>query len=176
MMFNKFIKYFFLIIFLFISNEAYSIEKIVHINISYIMNNSLAGKSIKKQIEDQNKKNITNFNKEEENLRKKKTKLTSQKNILNAEDYKKKVEEFKVEIKTFNTNKQKSINELNNKKINSQKTLIDNLIPILTSYSKENSISYILRKESLLIGKTELDITGVILKTLDTKIKKIELK
>ena len=48
-----------------------------------------------------------------------------------------------------------------------------NLQPILTEYSKENSISMILRKENLLIGKTELDITKGILELFNKKVKNI---
>lgn len=47
---------------------------------------------------------------------------------------------------------------------------------ILEEYSKENSISMILRKENLLIAKNSLDITKGILDLFDKKIKEIIIK
>ena len=48
--------------------------------------------------------------------------------------------------------------------------------PILAEYSTKNNISLIVDKKSIVIGKTELDITKNILDLLNSKIKKIELK
>ena len=47
------------------------------------------------------------------------------------------------------------------------------LTPILESYAKENSISIILKKENILIGKTNLDISQNILEIFKKKVKKI---
>ena len=60
----------------------------------------------------------------------------------------------------------KEKNKLNNK-------LLDLLNPILTTYSKENSISIIIEKRNIIIGKTDLDITEEIVNILDKKIKKL---
>ena len=60
--------------------------------------------------------------------------------------------------------------------MNSQKILINKLTPILADYSQKNSISYILPKQNVIIGKKELDITKVILELLNTEIKNIDLK
>ena len=60
----------------------------------------------------------------------------------------------------------KEKNKLNNK-------LLDLLNPILTTYSKENSISIIIEKRNIIIGKTDLDITEEIVNILNKKIKKL---
>ena len=49
------------------------------------------------------------------------------------------------------------------------------LTPILESYAKENSISLILKRENILIGKTNLDISQNILKIFNKKIKTIKV-
>ena len=59
------------------------------------------------------------------------------------------------------------------KKNNSKKKLIETLTPILAEYSQKNSISYIIPKQSIIIGKSELDLTKTILEILNSKIKKI---
>ena len=47
--------------------------------------------------------------------------------------------------------------------------------PILNEYSKKNSISMIFQKKNIVTGRSDLDITSIILKQLDEKIKKIDL-
>jgi len=54
--------------------------------------------------------------------------------------------------------------------------LINSLTPIIADYAKNNAGAIIIDKKNIVIGKTELDITQIILKTLDTKIKKIKIK
>ena len=46
----------------------------------------------------------------------------------------------------------------------------------MIEYMDKNSISLILRKETLFVGKKELDITNQILLSVDNKIKKIDIK
>ena len=48
-------------------------------------------------------------------------------------------------------------------------------MPILMDYSSEKSISFILPKQSIIIGKSELDITKDIVVILNKKIKSIKL-
>tara|TARA_B100000945_G_scaffold234655_1_gene190826 strand:+ start:113 stop:253 length:141 start_codon:yes stop_codon:yes gene_type:complete len=45
----------------------------------------------------------------------------------------------------------------------------------MTEYSKKNSISLVITKQSIIIGKTELDVTNDILELLNKKITKLEL-
>ena len=49
------------------------------------------------------------------------------------------------------------------------------LTPIITEYSKKNSISMLIDKKNIIIAKSSLDITDSIIKLLDNKIKKIDL-
>ena len=46
----------------------------------------------------------------------------------------------------------------------------------LEPYSTKNQISLIIQKKNVVIGKSELDITKIILDLLNDKIKKVELK
>ena len=68
------------------------------------------------------------------------------------------------------------IKELNTKRLKATTKLLDNLNPILSDYSNEQSISLVIQKKNIIIGKTELDITEEILKLLNKKVKKINIK
>ncbi len=91
-------------------------------------------------------------------------------NILKKCSYlKKKVEDYKL-------SRNKTINQISKIKNDAQRTLIQSLTPILKDYAKKNSISYIIPRTNIIIGKKELDITNSILEILNSKIKDIKLQ
>ena len=71
--------------------------------------------------------------------------------------------------------KEKNI-KLNKLKDESAKLILKNINEIISEYSTKNSISMIVEKKSIIIGKSELNITNDILELLNKKIKKIELQ
>tara|TARA_B110001452_G_scaffold155574_1_gene129474 strand:- start:558 stop:1088 length:531 start_codon:yes stop_codon:yes gene_type:complete len=148
----------------------------VFIDMDHIMNNSLAGKSIGDQLKKTHQKNLDNFKKEEESLKEKETKIIAQKNVLDKNEYQKKISLLRKEVSEYRDMRNKMINGLTQKRLEAQSLLIKTLNPILADYSEKNSISIILQKKNVIIGKSELDITKEILKLLDADIKKIKIK
>ena len=142
----------------------------------FLMEKSLAGKSIKKQLDDLRKKDINSFKKTENNLKEDEQKLIAQKNVLSAEDFKKKISLLRESLKKYNLERSEKINSLKNKRNSSITTLLKEINPILTEFAKTNEITLIIDKRYIILGKNELDITDQILKILDKKIKKIKLK
>ena len=88
--------------------------------------------------------------------------------------WKKKIKKLQDDVSLYNTNKKKVLQNLQKKKIDMTKQIIDNLNPILTSYMEENSVSLIIRKKDIIIGKNSLNITDNIILLLDKKITKIK--
>ena len=62
------------------------------------MQQSIAGKSIKKQLENLHKKNLEKFKKSDEILKNKEKKIIAQKNILSQEDFQKELTNLRSEI------------------------------------------------------------------------------
>ena len=158
-----------------ISNFAFGETKVAFIDMQYIMNNSLAGQSIKKQLEDLHKKNLNNFKKKEDTLKKKEKEILSKKNILSKEEFEKEISSLRIEVKKYNNERNEKIGSLTKKRLDSMQEIIKTLSPILANYSKEKDISIIMDKKNIIVGKTELNLTNEILKLLDSKIKKINL-
>ena len=148
-----------LFFFIFFTSTSHSSE-IVYININEIMNNSIVGKYINTYIDNEQKEISSNFKKKENELRNQETKLLGQKNILKKEEYQNQVIKLQVEVKKYNENKKNILNELNKKKIDSSKKVFEKLNPILTNYMKVNSVSLILRKKDIIVGKKSLDISS----------------
>ena len=158
------------------SNMALSNNNIYFIDIDFIMNNSLAGKSIIKELDEINKSSQNKFKKIEKNLLDEEKKIISKKNILNEQEYLKETELFKKKVEDYKLSRNKKINDISVMKNNSQKKLTEILTPILAEYAKKNSISYIIPKQNIIIGKSELDLTKAIIEILNSKIKKIKLQ
>ena len=154
---------------------AYSEGKIAFIDMQFIMDKSLAGQSLKKQLENLHKKNLDSFKNKEETLKKKEQEILSKKNILSKEEFHKEISNLRNEVKSYNNERNEKINSLTKKRLESMEIILKTLSPILTEFSKKNNISLIMDKKNIIIGKTELNITKEILTLLDEKIKKIKL-
>ena len=165
-----------LIFFIFFSKISLSEEnKIVYIDLNKIMNNSIAGKSITSQLENNHKKNIAKFKTIEEELKKKESEIISQKNVLTKEEFEKKIIDLRDKANKFRKERNNNINNLNNQRLEATSKMITLVRPILSEFSDKNSISLIIDKKNIIIGKTLLDITDDILKIVDEKIGKIQL-
>ena len=97
-MINSKFFYKYIIIFLLIPFFAHSAEKVVFLDLEFIISQSIAGKSLNEQIKKIQDSNQENFENIEKNLKIEEKKLISQKNVLNEEEYKKKINEFKKKI------------------------------------------------------------------------------
>ena len=75
-------------------------------------------------------------------------------------------------IKNKEKKKNSELSQLRNKVVNE---ILKHINEILTKYSQDKSISLIIEKKNVVIGKTDLDVTSDILSLLNKKVKKIEL-
>ena len=165
-----------LIFFIFFSKISLSHEKsIVYIDLNKIMSNSIAGKSITSQLENNHKKNISKFKNIEEELKKEEAEIISQKNVITKEEFEKKIIDLRDKANKFRKERNNNINNLNNQRLEATSKMITLVRPILSEFSDKNSISLIIDKKNIIIGKTLLDITDDILKIVDEKIGKIQL-
>ena len=174
-MINSLKTFFILVVFLHMNIVSANNNKIVYIDMDFLINNSKVGKSLSLQISklnESNKKNIDNL----ENEIKKEDKLISeQKNILSETEIKEKVKVLNTKIKNYQNQLKLNRNFVNENRLKATAKLIESLRPILSDYSKENSISLVLQKKDIIMGKNELNITSDIIKILDETVKKIDI-
>ena len=150
-------------------------QKIVYLNVDKIMQQSIAGKSIKKQLENLYNKNLEKFKKNDEILKNKEKKLIAQKNILSQEDFQKELSSLRKEIIIFQKEQVKARDDINKLRIGATNKLISQLSPILQEYAKKNSVSLILQKKNIVMGKKEIEITDEILEITNKEIKNIKI-
>ena len=99
--------------------------------------------------------------------------LITQKNILEKSKFEYEVKILNQEINAYRTERNKITDQLNKKKINYTKEVLNHLNSIITDFVEKNSISLVLPKKNIIVGKKNLDITPEILKLLNNKIKEI---
>ena len=166
---------FFISIFLY-NHQVKAEDKIAFIDLVYLYNNSNVGKEMNNDIKIERDKINEEFKEFQIKIDKEKETLIAQKNVTSEEEYKKKVFLLEKNVQEYNSiisKKRNELAELNNKiRIN----FSNELRPILEQYSQENSIGMILRKENLLIGKNNLDVTKDILDLFNRKVKRISLE
>ena len=165
-----------IIIFFFLNSYCLSQEnKIVYIDMDLLISKSLAGKSINTQIKSQNKNNLEKFKKIESDIKKEDEDISNKKNIISEDEYKKMVSQLNKKIKNYRVMVSENVDKNNKLKISATKELIKKLNPILSDYSEKNSISIILQKRDIIIGKNSLNITDDIIKILDENVKEIKI-
>ena len=157
-------------------NFVHANNTIVFIDMNKILTKSVHGASLLKQFNELNNENLADFNKIANQLKEEEKKLSLKKNILSDVEFKDKVNELRLKIKKFNDNRNKSTKEFNNIKIKQTNSFLKLINPLLVTYSEENSISLILKKKNLIIGKRELDITDIIIELVNMNIKEIKIK
>ena len=150
-------------------------SEIVYINMEKLFKESMVGISLNKQITEINNLNEKNIKKLEIEIKSEDENINSQKNILNEDELKKKISILNVKIKDYQNLIKKNKDNLNKKRIEGTNIILNNLKPILSEYSEKNSISMVLQKQNVIIGKKELDITKDIILILNEKIKKIDI-
>ena len=165
-----------ILIFNFLSFEKINAENnFSYLDLDSILSVSLAGKSISNQILIIQENNNKKFTKQQKKLLEQEKTIISKKNILSKEEFDKSVLAFKKDVNNFKKKRAELIKKTNNQRLKAMKLLLDKLNPILAKYSDDNSISLIVQKKNIIIGKSELDITSDIMKLLNKEIKKINI-
>lgn len=148
--------------------------EIVYIDINFILNSSEVGKYLNTYIEKINNQASLKYKKIENELIQKEKTLISQQNILDKNEFERKLKTLTTEVQKYRSDRKTSVDELNNIKIKKTKEILSALNPIITEYVETNSISIVIPKKNIVVGKKDLDITNPIIKLLNNSITKLE--
>ncbi len=162
----------FIIIFLNIFSLSAS-AKIAYIDINLILKTSDVGKFLNSHIEKKKSEYLIKHKKIEQELIQKEKNLLSQKNIISEKDFDEKYNILSQEVTNYRKKKKLNINDLNDFKIENTKKILEVLNPIITNFVNLNSISIVIPKKNIIVGKKNLDITDQILKLLNKNINKL---
>ena len=163
---------FLLIFFLVLNSNALSSEnKIVYLNLDNIVQQSIPGKIILKELESLRKENINKFKSKESELKSKENDIIKKKNILSKEEFETKLISLNKEMKVYNDERKKiyrQFEEIKKKRLND---FLEKITPIIEIFVKENSINLVLNEKNLFIASKKFDITNDIIQIVNKKIK-----
>ena len=106
----------------------------------------------------------------------KKKKLFNKKNLISSEEYKKKVNELRTQVSKLQTERQKLLNSVAQRRAKAKNELLKSLNPLIEAYMKEKNIKMVIDKKYLLLANKELDITKDITNLLNGKLKSLSYK
>ena len=148
--------------------------EIAYIDINFILKTSEVGKSLNTYIDKIKNEDIAKYKEIEKKLLNKEKSLIAQQNIINQEEFKKRLAELTNEVQEYRSKKKIAFDQLNSIKIDKTKEILKILNPIITEYVDLNSISLVIPKKNIIVGKKNLDITNQIIKILNNNIKKLK--
>ena len=164
-------KIIFLFVLLFYSTTSHA-DKIVYLDVQYIIDNSNLGVFYKNKIKIQQDKNVSELKIKENEIEKTEIEIKNKKNILSEEEINKYINELNELVKSYQLKR----NEFNKNIIESKKEYTLNILnPVLTNYVDKNEIIIVLDKKNILVGIKSLDITPAILKLLNDETEKKNL-
>tara|TARA_B110000027_G_scaffold131270_1_gene155278 strand:- start:302 stop:823 length:522 start_codon:yes stop_codon:yes gene_type:complete len=172
----KIFSLFIIFVFIIFLNPVKAEQKIVFLDMDRVVSTSNSGLSLIEQLKNLSDKNLILLNKQEKNFKEKEKKLISQKNIISESEFINKADLLKKDINELNKSRTKIINDFKKLKIENTNKLLKMINLILVKFSNENSISFILQKKNLVVGKNELDITDKILEIVNNDIKTFKIK
>ncbi len=160
----------FIVLFVFIT-KSFGQGQIVYLDLDDVITNTKAGKIILTKLEKSKKTALLKFEKKEEELKKIENEIKKQKNIISEEELKKKLVNFKNELSNFRQDRQKVINEFNQKKKIEFEQFFKKITPIIEKYVSEKNIEIVLDRKKIFIASKKKDITKEIIKIIDANIK-----
>ena len=166
-------KFIFYIFFFFLINLSFSYgnEKVRFINLEFLFENTNLGKSISFKLNELNNKNLEKLKLDEKKLIDKDNEIKKTQNILSEDELKIKIKNLNEELKIFNDNKNEIITSFNDEKNKQLNGFFDKINPIIQQYLDQKSITLLLDKKNIFIGKSNIDITDDILKIINDKFK-----
>ena len=171
-----FVKFFVVTFFLLICTHAFAEQNIVVLDLTYVLNQSKAGKSaqdfLKKTFNDSIKKDSDM----EKSLKEEEADLLAKKNILSKEEYGKKMNTLRKKSMDYQTQRRAAIDKLTTQRAGAREVLLKKLEPILATYIKENNISLVVDKKYILGGAPGNDITKVVVEKLNKDLPSLNLK
>ena len=156
--------------------HAFAEQKLVTLDMKYILNNSKAGKEaqdfLKKLLLD-NKKKFLDI---ENNLKEEETDLLEKKNILSKEEYQKKADTLRKKVIDYQSQRRAALDKVANQRTKARQTLLKTIDPLLNTYIQENDISIVIDRKYVLGGRTDLDITDSIIEKLNKELQSLNLQ
>ena len=169
------VKFFVVTFLLLVSTHTLADQKIVVLDMKFVLNNSSAGKGAQDFLKKNFDKNQKEFLTMEQNLKKEENDLLAKKTVITRDEYQKKADELRKKVIDYKSQRRLAMDQIATKRAESREILMKKLMPIVDTYIKENNISLVMDKKNMIGGSTEYDITKIIIDKLDKELPSLNL-
>ena len=145
------------------------------IDVQRILQESLASKSVQKQLEAQRSTFQNEIEKEENGLRQAEQTLSQQRTKLSAQEYADREQQLKQRFLTVENHVQKRRKVLDQSYAEAMAAVRAALVDIVSSLARERGANLVIVKQQALWTDLPLDITDDVLKRFDQKMPKIDI-
>ena len=170
------LNFFVVTFFLIVSTYSFAEQKIVVLDMKYVLNNSKAGKGAQNFLKKSYESNAKKFADMEKALKKEESDLLGKKNILSKEDYAIKSNKLRKKVIAYQSERRTSLDKIATQRAKSREALMNKIRPIVDSYINENNISIVMDKKYMIGGLTEYDITKVIIEKLNKELPSLNIQ
>ena len=167
----KNLKYFIFVLIILLPSYSFAENKIVFIDIDFLMKNSNIGKLSLKKLENLNTKNVKILKDNEQILKDKENILLQKKNIISKEEFEKEINNLRLQINDFKAKKDNMVKDFNNLKVEELNKVLAKFNIKIQDYMSQNSIDIVLNKKNIFIGKVSSDITKSVLVEINNEFK-----
>ena len=129
-----FVKFFVVTFFLLICTHTFAEQKIVVLDLTYVLNNSKAGKDAQEFLKKTFNENTKKFSDIEEALKKEESDLLAKKATLNKEEYTDKMNSLRKRSIDYLSQRRAAIDKITTQRAKARETLINKIDPILKVY------------------------------------------
>ena len=173
---KNFIKYFLVAYLSLFCTNLFAEDKIVILDLKYVLNQSKAGKGAQDFLKKSYEKQIKKFQDIEKALKKDEEDLLAKKTVLSKDEYVKKSDELRKKVIDYRSQRRSAIDKITTQRAESRSILLKSIDPILLEYMKENNISVVIKKVNTLGVDPKNDITKIIVEKLNKVIPSLDLK
>ena len=142
-----------IIFLLLISSNVYAENKVVYLNLDYVLSNSNVGKNLFLKLKKEEDIKFKEFETNEINLKDEENKILASKNIISQDQLNLNIKEFREKLEKYKKFKSDELEILKKKRNSEIITLITQINPVIEKYMSDNSISIIIDKKYLLLIK-----------------------
>ena len=171
-----FVKFFVVTFFVLICTYTNAEQKIVVLDLKFVLNESKAGKGARDFLKKSFNDNAKKFSDMEKELKNEETDLLSKKTILTKEEYTKKSDSLRKKVIDYQSQRRLSLEKIGTQRAESRATLLNKISPIVDAYIKENDIALVIDRKDMLGGNPKYDITKIIVERLNKELPSLNLK
>ena len=156
-----------IIFILFISSSASAENKVVYLNLDYVLSNSNIGKNLFSKLKKEEDIKFKEFETKEINLKDEENKILASKNIISQDQLNLNIKEFRKKLEKYKKFKSDELETLKKKRNSEVITLIKQINPVIEKYMSDNSISIIIDKKNIFIADKNYDITDNLIELIN---------